>query len=133
MNNVFLIIAFTLLSSCQNFNSNSADESRFSESPIPESGSNDPNDPAYQSYVKLVKSYNIIKTRCFQCHSQWQNLNSNQKWIDSGLVFKNNPESSSLINRLKNFDPPGDMPSGANSAIPNDDYLTLVDWIESMP
>jgi hypothetical protein len=128
--NLFLLFLFFFVG-CQDYNSNSADESRFSEAPLPSAPS--VNDPSYQSYLKLVKSYNIIKTRCFQCHSQWQNLNSNQKWTDSGFVIKNNPENSSIINRLKNFDPPGDMPSGANSALPNSEYTTLTDWIESMP
>ncbi len=131
MINKYFPFLFLFLFSCQDYNSNSADESRFSEAPLPPAPNQ--NDPSYQSYVKLANSYNIIKTRCFQCHSQWQNLNTNQKWIDSGLVIKNNPENSLIINRLKNFDPPGDMPSGANSALPNSEYITLTDWIETMP
>jgi hypothetical protein len=127
----FFIFCFA---SCQNYNSSSADESRFSESDLPPAPSNNPQDPAYQSYVKFVKSYNIIKTRCFQCHTgDFANLVTNEMWVDSGFVVKNDVDNSSLINRLKNFSPPGDMPTGGSSSIPSTEYTILRDWIETMP
>jgi hypothetical protein len=132
MNWICFSLLLISLISCQDYNSNSADEGRFTETELPPAP--DTNDPGYESYVKFVKSYNIIKARCFQCHTgDFANLVSNELWVSSGFVVKNNVGNSSLINRLKNYDPPGDMPTGGSSAIPNSEYLILLDWIETMP
>ena len=132
MKGFFPLLILISIFSCQDYNSNSSDEGRFTETELPPAPI--PTDPAYESYVKFVKSYNIIKTRCFQCHTgEFANLVTNDMWINSGFVIKNNTGNSSLINRLKNHSPPGDMPTGGSSAIPNSEYLILLDWIETMP
>jgi uncharacterized membrane protein len=133
MKGFFFLLLLTSLVSCQDYNSNSADEGRFTETELPPAP--DQNDPAYESYVKFVKSYNIIKTRCFQCHSgDFANLVTNESWINSGFVVKNITDNSTVITRLKNYNGPySDMPTGSSSNIPTSEYLILLDWIETMP
>ncbi len=129
MKGFFPLLILISIFSCQD--SNSADESRFVETELPAAPS--PTEPADESYVKFVKSYNITKTRFFQCHTgDFSGLVTNDMWINSGFVIKNNTGNSSLINRLKNHSPPGDMPTGRSSAIPNSEYFTLLDWVEAM-
>ena len=133
MKGFFLFLLLTSIVGCQDYNSNSADEGRFTETELPPAPNQ--NDPAYESYVKFVKSYNIIKTRCFQCHTgDFANLVTNEMWINSGYVIQSDTENSSLIYRLKNYaGPRSDMPTGTSSSIPTSEYQILLDWIETMP
>ena len=118
-----IYVSFLLFAvSCQDYNSNSADQVRYEEITFPPGAS-----------AELKTSYPIIKDRCFVCHSEWSSYKTDQQWIDAGLVIKNDTSNSSLVYRLKNFSPPGDMPTGAYPTMPNSEYQKLLTWITNMP
>jgi hypothetical protein len=112
------LVFILLIASCQDYNSNSADESRYEEISFPPGAS-----------AELQASYRIIKDRCFVCHSEWSSYKTDQQWVDAGLVDFGQASNSSLIYRLKNFSPPGDMPTGAYPTMPNSEYQKLLDWV----
>jgi hypothetical protein len=84
----------------------------------------------------LRQAYTIIKNKCIVCHNNahdsWLKNCTNQDWIDSGTVVAKSIENSSLITRMKNYSPPGDMPQSA-PAISTSDYQILKDWINAIP
>ena len=113
-----------LLSSCQNYNSNSSDRSVYGPVILNEA---DPN---------FAQAYNIIQNRCISCHSSnvhnvWATYTNNAAWIDSGMI-SNLPENSYFMQRIINSGGSGaNMPQGG-SALPNQEYETLKKWILEM-
>ena len=116
---IFIAFSLLFLTSCQDYNSNSADQSRYEEITFPPGAT-----------AELQASYRIIKDRCFVCHSEWSSYKTNAQWENAGLVVFGQASNSSLIYRLKNFSPPGDMPTGAYPTMPNSEYQKLLDWVE---
>lgn len=113
-----LLMGLFLLSSCgQDFNSNSSDQVQY--------GSGlDANTP-------LGGAYNVMKDRCFQCHSAWGGYTSNQAWIDSRLIVARDWNNSLLRNSLKNFG--GDMPPSPHSALSSEEVNKLQVWVNALP
>lgn len=120
-----LFFFFFFLAGCgQSFNSHSTD--RFKGS-----GNIDISTP---SGLRLFKAYEVIQNRCINCHTgyhnSWNQYNSDQDWLDQGLVIKGDFRGSQIISRLQNEG--SDMPLFA-AQIPEADYQLLKDWIENMP
>ena len=118
---IFLI---GLAPSCANYNSNTYDASTYQNATL------DTSDPGFLS------AFPIIQSKCISCHTNnyhapWSALNSNEKWIASGLVIKNDPSQSYFIQRLKNYQPSGDMPLDGDLSA--SDYTILLNWIQNMP
>ncbi|MDH5415521.1 MAG: hypothetical protein OEW87_15400, partial [Flavobacteriaceae bacterium] len=115
---VSLIVFSILFNSCiQSTNSNSFDRS-FSETiDIDRSG------PAGES---LFQAYNVLKKNCMSCHTgyhnDWNAFNTDQAWINSGVIEPNDAYASSLVIRLKNTG--GNMPK--NSPQITEDELTII-------
>lgn len=115
-----------LLAACQDYNSNSSDKARYGGDVVLE------NDPQFQ------QAYHIIQDRCVSCHTSqihapWSTYTTNAKWIESGRVIKGDPQGSALIDRIINTgETNSNMPLGG-SALPNDEYDALVQWVQNIP
>jgi hypothetical protein len=112
----FLVLAVGLTACGQNYNSSSND-----------GGGDLGIDCTVQA--QLCSAYTAMKTNhCFECHS-WSGYRTNQDWLNSGLVIKDNPSGSRLITQLKNAG--GTMPQN-NSPMASDDYDAITAWIRNM-
>lgn len=115
---------FTITSCYQDTNSNSFDD-RYSLS-----NGIDTSTPNGQ---RLSNAYDILKENCMNCHTgyhnSWTNLNTDSKWINTGLVEQNDAYSSTLLIRLKNIG--GNMPKD-NPQISEEDFDIIVDWIDNI-
>lgn len=114
-------IFILLLIGCQDYNSNSSDKVRY-------------DDIELVGDANFLNSYAIIQNRCVNCHtsqihSSWSSYTSPELWIESGRVIPGDPDNSSLIYRIINHG--GDMPLNG-SPIPDTEYDTLVEWVESL-
>jgi len=122
-----LISILFLLASCEDYNSNSADKLKYSNEPQQEE-SGDPN---------FQPAFAVIQSRCISCHSgfhnNWATYTSNEKWLNSGLVLRGDPDNSRLIRVIINSGQAGaNMPQGAG-AIPDSEYQLLLKWITEIP
>lgn len=107
---------FTLLACGQNYNSSSNDN-----------GGDIGIDCTVQP--RLCAAYMAMKSNhCFECHS-WSSYRTDQDWSAAGLVVKNNPSSSLLVQQLKNAG--GTMPQD-NSPMSDDEYTSIKTWIQNM-
>lgn len=124
--NLILASLLLVLTSCQDYNSNSNDDERFSEVELTGSA------------VFKESAYYILQQRCTSCHSSgihnsWAGYTNEQDWIDEGLVVKGDPDSSRAIFRIINHgSTDSNMPLGMGP-LPNDEYQDLVDWVENIP
>lgn len=121
------LLILLLLSSCEDYNSNSADKIKYSNEPQSEEAG----DPNFGPAIA------IIQNRCISCHSgfhnNWAAFTSDDMWINSGLVHRGDPDNSTLIKRIINSGQAGaNMPQGAG-AIPDAEFQTLRKWIAEMP
>jgi len=91
-----IILLLILLSSCQDFNSNSFDESLVDTVNI---------DISSPGGKRLKDSYDILNDKCMNCHTGYHN-----SWETYQVVIKADEEASDLIIRMKNRG--GDMPLG---------------------
>lgn len=119
-----LFLSLILVSGCgQSFNSNSLDRSLAQV-----------NNCADPSYTELCKANQIIQAQCIDCHENfhntWTAYDTDQKWIDSGRVIKNDPDRSPLIVKLKRYG--GNMPQGKDP-LSTEDVTALRTWITNMP
>ena len=120
----FFLFLF-LFVGCQDYNSNSSDRSKFGPIVLDES---DPN---------FTPAYNITQNRCVSCHSSpihnhWSTYTSNEKWLDSGMIVKGDPDNSIFIQRIINYGgTSSNMPQGG-SALPQAEYDALRTWIENI-
>jgi uncharacterized membrane protein len=118
------ILALLFLTACQDYNSNSSDRFRYGSLELE-------NNPEFRA------SYAILQNRCINCHtssvhSGWSTLTTSQKWIDSGRVINGDAQNSILIERIINSGHTNsDMPLGSG-ALANDEYDTLVEWIDNL-
>lgn len=125
---VLLLLLFLIcLSSCEDYNSNSADKIKYSNEPQSEEAG-DPN---------FAPAFAIIQSRCISCHSgfhnNWAAYTSDEQWINSGLVHRGDPDNSHFIKRIINSGQAGaNMPQGAG-ALPDAEYQLLRKWIAEMP
>lgn len=124
-NILFHLSLFLYLTGCgQTFNSQSID--RFS-------GTGNIDVSTVQG-VRLFKAYQVIQSRCINCHTgyhnSWIQYNTDNLWIKNGLIVKGEFRDSQLISRLQNEG--SDMPLLA-AQIPEADYQILKDWIENIP
>jgi len=118
MRNIFLVIVLFGLFGCgQDFNSSSSDQVQYGA--------------GLDASTPLGASYNLLKDRCFQCHSAWGNYTTNQAWIDSRLIVARDWNNSILRNSLKNFG--GDMPPSPHSALSTDEVNKLQVWVNGLP
>jgi hypothetical protein len=125
---ILIILAGVLLTSCDEYNSNSADKIRYGENTEEEVNSGDPN---------FAPAFAIIRTKCISCHSgdhnNWAAYTDDDKWIASGLVHRGDPDNSSFITRIINSGHPGaNMPEGLG-ALPDSEFQILRKWISEMP
>jgi hypothetical protein len=108
---------------CANYNSSTSDDLEYVEVTANDDDQN------------FARAFSIIKNKCANCHQQkhqqWYSFNSNQQWIESGLIVKSSAATSLLITKLYNNGPPGNMPT--ENDLPNADYEFLKKWIDEMP
>ncbi len=118
-----LVLLFSLLVSCQDYNSNSSDKLKYGDLVIDDEG-----DPNY------IGAYKIIQNKCIACHQShhngWIGFSPSQ-WLSSGFVAKGNPDSSPLIMATSNFG--GTMPPTGSPGLTAEEYQTLRTWISDMP
>lgn len=124
---IVLIFSLFILSSCEDYNSNSADKLKYSNDTQQE----DVGDPNFAPAME------VIKNRCISCHSgfhnNWSRYSSNEMWLNSGLVHRGDPDNSPLIKRTINSGQAGaNMPQGAG-AIPDAEFETLRTWVTNIP
>lgn len=118
------LLVLLFLASCQDYNSNTSDKFRYARLELE-------NNPEFRA------SYAILQSRCMNCHTSsihngWATLVTSQKWIDSGRVVQGNAQDSDLIIRIINSGHTNsDMPLGGG-ALPNDEYDTIVEWIDNL-
>lgn len=117
----FLLLIFVV--SCQDLNSNSSDRTRYSAG-------------APVGSLKFQAAYPIINNRCANCHTstihnKWSAFTNEADWENESTVVPGNSDASSFITRMQNYDNQGDMPQ-ASSAIPDEEYDILVDWVDSL-
>lgn len=122
-----LISCLFILSSCEDYNSNSADKLKYSNEPQQEQ-TGDPN---------FAPAFSVIQNRCISCHSgfhnNWAAYTSNERWLNSGLIQRGDPQNSSLIKVMFNSGQAGaNMPLGSG-AIPDAEYQLLLKWITEIP
>ena len=93
--------------------------------------------PAPAPDPNLSAHLQVLKTHCISCHSgyhsSWNDLVTDQDWIDSGLVNKNSPETSLIILISKNnpYSAGGTMPK-VNNGYTVAQVNTLIAWINNM-
>lgn len=119
----FLLVV--LLASCnQSTNSNSFDR-KYSEN-IGIDRSTAGGERLYQAYIALKKN-------CMSCHSgyhsSWTTFNTDQAWIESGLIESNDAYGSTLVIRLKNMG--GNMPKN-NPQMSEEDFEKIIEWIDGL-
>lgn len=115
----FFFLTIFLLTSCQDYNSNSSDRDRYGAIELNET---DPNFP---------QAYAIIQTRCASCHdhAHWAAFKSNADWIGNNYIIPKSPDSSTLINYIINAG--GSMPLGG-SPLPDAEYNHLLKWVDEI-
>lgn len=113
----FLLLFFI---GCQDFNSNTFDETKFGVSNL-------------TGGEKFKTAYPIIQNKCANCHthSEWSGFTTEAKWEEEDLVVPGNPDNSKFITRILNTGRnESDMPQGG-SPLPDEEYEILVDWVEN--
>jgi mono/diheme cytochrome c family protein len=126
----FFIFLFSfLMVSCQDSNSNSFDNFKVQPNlkpPVIVEGANN----------NFPKAYAILQKNCTSCHfnyhSAWNAYNTEEKWLDAGLVNRGDPENSFLIKRMKNAGGPGATMPIAAEAVSEADFKILKKWIEEI-
>lgn len=122
----FLVLIF-LIYSCgqQDTNSNSNDK------PVEVADSSDTksSDSDTPQDTLRKKALSILSTNCFSCHSSFASLKSDAQWKTSGYISAGNASGSLLIKMLQNSG--GSMPKNG-TAISNEDYHSLQDWINGI-
>jgi cytochrome c551/c552 len=128
MKSIFLALLALTAVACQNDNSDSADREKYG--PIVLNSGGDPN---------FAAAYAILQNQCISCHNGdhhavWASYTSDADWVAQGLVIKGNATGSYLIQRIINAGngSASNMPQGS-SALPADQYNTLLTWINNMP
>lgn len=125
---LFLLSLFMLMfMSCEDYNSNSADKIKYSNEPQQEE-TGDPN---------FAPAFAVIQNRCISCHSgfhnNWATYTDNEKWLNSGLIIRGDPDNSRLIKLTINSGQAGaNMPQGGG-AIPDAEFQLLRKWISEIP
>lgn len=125
MKQIIFLTLSSFLIGCQDFNSNSSDRVKYGPVVLDES---DPN---------FARSYNIITTKCINCHSgyhnNWASLKDNAAWLNEMVVLRGDPNNSMFIQRIINYGgTSSNMPFGG-SPLSGSDYQHLVKWIEEIP
>jgi uncharacterized membrane protein len=112
------------IGSCADYNSNTNDASAY------RARAGDPLDPNF------APAYEILMTKCYWCHDRhdyFASLNTSQKWVDSGQVVKQSPNTSYLIQRLKRFNGGNNSNMPVGEDITQDEYNTLINWVQNIP
>lgn len=115
---------FTLLVGCQDLNSNSSDREKYGPTSLIGS------DNFREAYPILVK-------RCGNCHTSnihaaWASYQNEQTWIDLNKIVPSDSRNSQIIIRTINTGGNNaNMPQGG-SAIPDQEYETLIRWIDNL-
>jgi mono/diheme cytochrome c family protein len=125
MNNSICILFLLLTTSCyQETNSNSFDE-RFSQS--------NGIDTSTAAGQRLSDAYDVLNDNCMNCHTgyhnNWSRLNTDAKWMNTGLIENGDPYSSTLLTRLKNIG--GNMPKD-NPQVTEEQFDKMVNWIDNI-
>jgi uncharacterized membrane protein len=119
-----LILLLILLSSCQDFNSNSFDESLVDTVNI---------DTSTPGGKRLKDSYDILNDKCMNCHTgyhnSWLKYDTDNLWETNQVVIKGDAEASELIIRMKNRG--GDMPLGGVQ-LTVDEFQVVSEWINNI-
>lgn len=120
---LLITFVFTLIGCGQDFNTNSGDKPVTTDSQtVSECGSSD-------SETGFCAARLIYQTNCFSCHPGWAEYETQTAWADAGLVIPGDINNSPAINRLINYG--SDMPLNG-SALSEQDYQTLIDWVQSI-
>ena len=117
----FLLLLLT--NSCQDFNSNTFDEFRFS---------------GFDLSTDTGQAMKIINDKCVNCHSGYHAawsaevfradiVGNNNKWVSEGLIEAAPFTNSLIIERLFNYG--GNMPQGGSS-LTSQEIFYLCSWIE---
>lgn len=120
----FFLLLTLLLSSCQDYNSNSGDQGRYGIVSLVGS-------------AEFKASYAVIQNRCVNCHSgyhnNWANFTAEQDLVNDNKVVPANPAGSLLIQRIVNTGgSAANMPPGG-SPLPDAEYEALKTWITAIP
>lgn len=97
-------------------------------------------DPSLVNSSGFSEARKVLMDNCLGCHnansaSGSVALNSEAEFVLSGWISPQNPSSSKLITRLKNYplkDGSQNMPSGV-ATLTDAEYRTLVSWVENVP
>lgn len=124
---VFIAIAILtvfLVSCMQDINSNSFDDKFSISNGI---------DTSTAAGQRLSDAYDVLNNQCMSCHTgyhnSWNGLNTDAKWIGTGLIEAGDAYSSSLVIRLKNIG--GNMPKD-NPQMTEDELNKMANWIDSL-
>jgi hypothetical protein len=115
-----------VLTSCgQTFNSNTEDFNL-----LPSSFCSD------QTNTNLCVANEIIQNNCTNCHTSpihagWAAYDTDAEWIASGRVVAGDPAASTLVTKLKNYVPAGNMPDQA-PPLSDTQYQAILDWVNGM-
>lgn len=120
---LFIFLLF-LISSCQDFNSNSFDKEKSYVAVI---------DTSTAEGKRLNSAYQVLKNNCMSCHtgyhSVWLKFNTSELWQNENLIIAGDANASEIMIRLKNNG--GDMPLN-NSPIQFTDLIYIEDWINGL-
>jgi hypothetical protein len=117
---IYFCIPITLCHCGQDYNSDSSDAA-FANLNLDCSGTS-----GQQLCAAVIV---FMSNKCFTCHSSWTSYNTDNAWIQAGLVTAGNATGSLLITKLSNSG--GDMPKNL-PPISATDYATLQTWIGNM-
>lgn len=116
-------LVFILLAACQSYNSNTGDKAKFAELELEDN-------PQFRA------AYKVIQSRCINCHggthNAWASYVNSQLWVDKGLIVKGDASNSKLIKRTINSGETGSNMPPEGGPLPNDEYQTLLDWINGL-
>jgi mono/diheme cytochrome c family protein len=84
---------------------------------------------AQQKATRSAAALAVFDKYCISCHSEFSSYRSDARWQESGLVIAGKASTSTVITMLQNAG--GTMPDG-RSPISNDEYTSLLQWIDGM-
>jgi mono/diheme cytochrome c family protein len=118
-----LLLVLILALSCQDYNSNSGDKFRYGPLGL-EAGSS----------AEFTSAYVILLLRCASCHHHdaYAGYKSEQAWKDAGLVVGGNPDASTVINNIRNYEGTGSNMPQDSGPLPDEEYTALKTWVQSV-
>jgi hypothetical protein len=85
-----------------------------------------------ESSAEFREFHNVIKNNCLNCHGDY-GLYKPKDWINSGLIFPNEPQYSKLFTSLRGVNAEGDRDMPPFKTLAKEETLKVENFINSLP